>query len=157
MSAFDFRAHLRGATERAHQLLVKDLHALPEESAGGCPGGVARPALELVAECAGTNGFIAGMLTTGEANRPTPEQRKAYYASFTTRESVLAELEQKTQLLLNAIDGMDETTMGEMLPGVFGSPMTRFALAGVPAMHMMYHDGQINYIQCLHGDSEIHW
>lgn len=157
MSTFDVRPHLHGAIERAHQMLVKDLNALPEDSAAACPGGVARPAIELIVECAGVNGTIAGVLTTGEFNRPTPEQRKAYYASITTREAALAELEQKTHVLLAAIDAMDENTLGEMLPGVFGSPMTRFALAEVPFMHMMYHDGQLNYIQSLHGDSEMHW
>ena len=157
MSTFDARAHLHGVTVRAHQMFVKDLNALTEENASKCPGGVARPAIEVVVECAGLNGSIAGLLTTGEFNRPTPEQRKAYYATITTREAALAELEQKTQILLAAIDTMDENTMGEMLPGIFGSPMTRFALAEVPFMHMMYHDGQLNYIQCLNGDSEIHW
>lgn len=157
MSTFDARAHLHGVTVRAHQMFVKDLNALTEENASACPGGVARPAIEVVVECAGVNGSIAGLLTTGEFNRPTPEERKAHYATITTREAALAELEQKTQALLAAIDTMDENTLGEMLPGIFGSPMTRFALAEVPYMHMMYHDGQLNYIQSLHGDSEIHW
>jgi hypothetical protein len=35
--------------------------------------------------------------------------------------------------------------------------MSKFALAHLASIHMMYHDGQLNYIQSLHGDGEIHW
>ena len=156
MTTFDPRAHLKGFTHTAHQFLIKDMNAVEENQACVCPGGVAKPAIKVVAECAAVNGMVAAMLSGGDAKRPSPEERDAYYASFTTREAVLTELEQKTQSLYAAIDGLDENTLGEMVEGPIG-PMTRFGMAELPAMHMMYHDGQINYIQALNGDGEVHW
>ena len=42
------------------------------------------------------------------------------------------------------------------MQGPFG-PATRLAAAGIASMHMMYHDGQLNYVHMLHGDMEMHW
>ena len=100
--------------------------------------------------------MIGALLAGEDVKRPGPEERKAFYASFTTREQALAFLEQQTQGLLKSIDNLDENTLGDTIDGPIG-PMTRFALAELPAMHMMYHDGQLNYLHALHGDSEMHW
>jgi hypothetical protein len=156
MTALNPRAHLRASTERMHSQLVNDLNALPEDKAGVSPGGVARPAIEFVVECGGLNMMVSTLLTGGEFKRRTPEERKAFYATFTTREQALAFLDQQTQGLLTTLDGLDENTLGDMIDGPIG-PMTRFALAQLPAMHMMYHDGQLNYLQALHGDDKMHW
>jgi hypothetical protein len=156
MTALNPCAHLRTVTERAQSLLVKDLDALAEDKASTTPGGVTRSAIEFVVECGAVNGAIATLLTTGEMNRPDPEQRKAFFASFTTREQAQAFLEKQTQELLTTLDGLDENTLGDMVDGPIG-PMTRFALAEVPYMHMMYHDGQLNYLHALHGDDQMHW
>ena len=156
MAALNPRAHLRASTERMHSQLVNDLNALPEENAGVSPGGVARPAIEFVVECGGLNMMISALLAGREFNRRSPEERKAFYATFTTREQALAFLEQQTQGLLRTLDGLDESTLGDVIDGPIG-PMTRFALAELPAMHMMYHDGQLNYLHALRGDNEMHW
>lgn len=156
MTVLNPRAHLKAVTARAQSLLANDLEALAEDKACAIPGGVTRPAIEVVVECAALNGAIATLLTTGEMNRPDPEQRKAFFASFTTREQAKAFLEKQTQQLLATLDGLDENTLGDIIKGPLG-PMTRFAIAEIPYMHMMYHDGQLNYLQALHGDSEMHW
>ncbi len=156
MASLNPHAHLRANTERAHSLLVKDLNALAEEKASVCPGGLARPAIEFVVECGGVNMMVAALLTGGDFSRRSPEESKAFYATFTSREQALAFLELQTQLLLTTLDGLDESTLGDMIDGPIG-PMTRFALAELPAMHMMYHDGQLNYLHALHGDDQMHW
>jgi hypothetical protein len=157
MSAFDPKAHLRGMTERMHRLLVNDLNALPPDRSNASPGGCARGALNLVAECAMVNRFVADYLTSGEAKRLPPEQRNAHLASFDTPEKALAYLDAETRHLLAVIDGLDEATLGDVSDQPLGRPMSRFAVAELPAVHMMYHDGQLNYLQTLYGDDQNHW
>lgn len=157
MAALEPKAHLRGFTERAHRLLTNDLKAIAADKNNVCPGGCARPALHIVAECAALNGFIARILRGETPERPGPEQREAHLRSFDTVEKALAYLEEQTQSLLAAIDTLDETTLGDVSEQPLGRPMSRFALAELPASHMMYHDGQLNYIQTLHGDGQMHW
>jgi hypothetical protein len=156
MPALDLNAQLRDATQRAHRLLTNDLKAIAPDQTNASPGGCARTALNIVAECAAVNSMVATVLSGGEYQRPSSEEREAFLNSFDTTEKAIAYLDQETERLLAAIEATDESTFGdEMSP--FGRPMTRFGVAGLPSWHMMYHDGQLNYIQCLHGDGEMHW
>ena len=156
MSALDPIAQLRESTERARRLLTNDLKAIAADQTNTCPGGCARTALNIVAECASVNGMIATVLSGGEFQRPSPEAREAHLNSFDTPEKALAYLDEQTGRLQAAIETLDVDTLGdEMSP--LGRPMTRFGVAALPSWHMMYHDGQLNYIQCLHGDAEMHW
>ena len=65
-------------------------------------------------------------------------------------------LEEQTQRLVDALGNLDVNTLGDMVEGPMG-PTPRLAIAQLPATHMMYHDGQLNYIQTLYGDKEMHW
>lgn len=156
MTQLDLAAHLRATTEWAYGNLVNDLNALDEEKAAGSLDAGARPAIKLVAECGAVNGTLAGLLTTGEMSRPSPEQREAYYAAITTRAEAVAALDAGTQKLYAAIDGIAADRWGEIVETFFG-PRTRLATAGIAAMHMMYHDGQLNSLHLRHGDTEMHW
>jgi uncharacterized damage-inducible protein DinB len=156
MTAVDLKAHLRDATVRAHRLLTNDLKALDHTTCLQCPSEKARSAVHIVAECAAVNGMIATYLETGEFNRPSPEEREAHLSSFHTPEKVLDYLDHETHRLLAVFETLDLETLSEPC-NVLGRPMTRFALAELPIGHMMYHDGQINYIQTLYGDTDMHW
>ena len=157
MSTLQPREHLRGMALRVQRLMVNDLKAIPEDKQSECPGGCARTPLSLVVECAYLNGMIADYLQTGEMNRMPPDQREAHFASFDTQEKALAYLEQETQRYIAVVETLDESTLGEVSDQPLGRPMSRFAVAELPSIHMMYHDGQLNYIQTLYGDSEMHW
>ncbi len=157
MSTLSPGALLRAPLEFAARVLGNDLNALPEEQALAHPGGTSRPAVAVVAECAAVNGLIATLLTTGEMRRPSPEEREAYYAKFTSREAATSALRAETARLLSAIDALPEARWGEPITGLIGQPSTLLETTGFAALHMMYHDGQINLLQAMHGDSEMHW
>jgi hypothetical protein len=156
MAELDLGAHLRATTDRAYNNLVNDLNALDEERASGSPNAALRPAIKVVAECGVVNGTLAELLKAGSAATPSPDERAAYFASITTRAEALAELEKGTQKLYAAIDGVTADRWGETVQTMLG-PMTLLTAAGFAAQHMMYHDGQLNYIHLLHGDTEMHW
>jgi hypothetical protein len=157
MDGTQLKEHLVGFTERMHGFLAKDLNAVTEEDSGACPGGCARPARQFVAECASLNGMIADLLAGGEMKRRSPEEQKAHLDSFDTREKAIAYLNEQTARLVAAIQGMDENKLGETTDVLFGRPSTWFSVAEFPAIHMMYHDGQLNYLHRLNGDDKIHW
>ncbi len=156
MAELTLAAYLRTATEVAYNNLVNDLNALEEDKAAGTPHEALRPAIKVVAECGSVNGLLAALVATGTATMPTPEQREAFYASITTRDAALAVLQDGTEKLYAAIEATAPDTWGDSVPGPF-APWTRAAAAGLAARHMMYHDGQINYVHLLHGDTEMHW
>ncbi len=156
MAELNFAAHLHTATETAYNNLVNDLGAMDEDKAAGSPHEALRPVIKLVAECGAVNGLLATLVATGHATMPTPDQSAAFYESITTPEAAMAVLDEGTQKLYAAIDGTAPDTWGNTIPGPFG-PWTRAAAAGFAALHMMYHDGQLNSVHLLHGDTEMHW
>ena len=156
MPELDLAAHLRATTEWACKNLVNDLNALDEEKAGTSLDAGSRPAIKMVAECGAVNGMLASLITTGEASQPTPEQREAFYAAITTRSDALRTLEEGTQKLYAAIDGLAPDQWGEIVQTPFG-PWTKARAASLAAQHVMYHDGQLNSLHLRHGDTEMHW
>ncbi len=157
MSSFQPKQHLKESAQFAQRLLSNDLKATPDDKLHVGHGGCSRTPLNIVAECAMVNGLIAGFLSTGKFEGRPSAERAAHLNSVDTREKALAYLEEETQRLVAAIDAMDESTLGEVTDGPIGRPMTRFAIAGLASTHMMYHDGQLNYVQSICGDSEMHW
>jgi len=156
MAELDLAAHLRATTEWACNNLVNDLNALDEDKAGTSLDEGARPAIKMVAECGSVNGMLATLISTGQAAMPSPEERAAFYDAITTRAEALAALEDGTQKLFAAIDGLAPDRWGEIVQTPFG-PWTRARAASLAAQHAMYHDGQLNSLHLRHGDSEMHW
>ncbi len=156
MAQHDMAAYLRATTGTAYNNLVNDLSALDEDKAAGTPHDALRPALLLVAECASVNGLLASLVATGQAAMPSPEESAAFYAGITTQDRALAALKDGTEKLYAAIDGTAPDAWDDTVPTPFG-PWTRAAAAGFAALHMMYHDGQLNAVHLLHGDTEMHW
>jgi hypothetical protein len=157
MAELNLIEHLVVTTEAQYKRLVNDLNAIPAEARNVCPGGCARTALSVVAECGMINGFVARYLRGEEVKRPSPEERNAFLASFDTAEKALPYLEEQTNFLLETLRGLDPATLGDTDDALFRRPMTRFAIAELPAVHMSYHDGQLNQLHMLSGDGHVHW
>ncbi len=157
MTAFDPRSVLHTTLDFPAKNLASDLNALSEEQASVGPSAGTRSAISVVAECASVNSSLAEFVATGTFPSRSPEQRAAFYAGITTRTEALSALEASIQTLRDAIDACPPEKWGEPATDIFGTPTTVFGITNFASMHMMYHDGQLNYLHTLHGDPEMHW
>lgn len=138
--------------------LTKDLKAIPAEKQNVSPMGAARTPLNIVAECAFVNGRIAEVLRTGTAPpRPTPEEQATKLNAYDTEEKVLAYLREETDALLLVLESISPKRLEETTDFPFNRPITLLFLAEFASIHIMYHDGQLNYIHTLYGDTAVHW
>lgn len=156
MADLTLAAHLHAAVERTYKNLVADLLAMDIGTAVDSSHHGLRPAILLVAECGFVNELLAALVATGQFSMPSPEERAAFYAAVTTPAAALEILDAGTQKLYAAIDATASGAWSDIVPGRFG-PWARADAAGYAALHMMYHDGQLNTLHLLHGDTEIHW
>lgn len=156
-SKIDFKSFMIGTIEHVSATFVKDLRHLPDDKLNASPMGCARPPLELAAECAGYNNMIAGAIKGEPMEMPSPERIKAYYASIDTFDKAKEALETSSAALVSALNGASEEVLAGMATAPWGETMPLYVLVGIAASHMSYHDGQINYIQCLYGDGAMHW
>ena len=64
---------------------------------------------------------------------------------------------ESSQALSEVVKSMSAEALEAMVTAPWGQEMSKFDLAQMSAVNTLYHDGQLNYFQALHGDAEMHW
>ena len=152
-----FQNFIAAATEKAATDLSAALLTLPEDKRGWSPSDSARTALHLVAECALNNGAVIEMIEAGEWRQPSGGQ-EAYFqimqewasGDWNALHTLLMDNTRRLAAALNAVGG-------EALAAEFVTPYSTGPFSGFmayPYWNMSYHEGQINYIASLLGDSQ---
>ncbi len=154
---FDLKQHLIDTVNRIGETYVNDLAFIDKDKQAQCPMGAARPATEFTAECAGFNFFISKAITGEGAEMPSEEARKQFYADHATGEKAAAVFTASVGALRAAIEGATEESLMTEITLPWGDAVPGYRAVQMCTAHMMYHDGQINYLQALHGDAENHW
>lgn len=142
--------------EDARNRYRQDLDALPADAFDRSPGGAARTPAHFTYEIICVNSRFIKRLK-GEDPGPfstdmwatTPDEFRSKDAGTT---AVINSMDQ-------VIDALKAVPDGEMLreiPVPSGST-SPYDLALFCAKHVNYHDGQLNYVQAINGDAEVHW
>ncbi len=139
-----------GATRKAADDLEKALDRLPEDKRNFSPGGKARTALDMVAECAILNGITAQLVVERKV------ENEFDYAAFTRTKEMLAQntdalhtlLNSSTEKFIAAISSVPTEDLSVELELPWGK-MTMAQVIAYPYWNMSYHEGQINYISFL--------
>jgi DinB superfamily len=135
---------------------VQDLMAIPHEQLGTSPMGQARAAYDFTYECVFVNKRIAARMR-GDDPGPWPfEGWVTAPPEFKNQAMAASELTASTQLIVDAFNAIDESELHRQIetPGGHTTPIEMALMA---ALHLSHHDGQLNYIQSLHGDGQMHW
>ncbi|RYG45626.1 DinB family protein [bacterium] len=148
--ALDLHALLSNRLRETTTLWAKDLRAhRPEELTTKLGEGARSPA-DIAWECVLTNRRLA-MRMRGEEPFNLDGFPSCPPESANATSLIRALSESSDELLAAAGEDMAREIT---YPG--GSESV-FSYAEFAAMHMMYHLGQINYIQTLYGDPAVHW
>ncbi len=120
------------------------------------PMGEGRTVLDQLTECVLANTKWRDILQTRHYANVSPEVRERIHAQCDTLDNTLAALEQSGAALMEAIAAVPDAETGEEIE----TPWEAYTLADC-CLHaywnMVYHEGQINYIQTLYGDTEDHY
>lgn len=138
------------------QLLYKDISAMNDVMLANCPGGKARCGFDLLFEIATVNRMFAGMMRGDENEASRPDGWLVAPSEYRSKEAAQKDVTDSVNELLAAINSLSEDQLAKPLETPLGTmPVSR--LATMMASHMMYHSGQLNYIQTIHGDDAFHW
>ncbi len=138
--------------------LVRIVKSTPPDKLEWSPLNEGRTVLDMVQECAVI--CYLGQDSFRKAVQPVIDFEKfsQLQASYDTIEKALEALETNTEALAKIYEAFPEESLSVMIHLPFGPGMTisfaKFML--MPAHNMVYHYGQINYIQTLYGDKEMH-
>lgn len=151
----DLKSFLAGRLNDMRNLYVNDLEAMSEELLAKSPGGAARSGFDMTYEVMYVNRRLVARLRGEEPApfNPADGWMKAP-AEFCNKEHCLAQLNGSVDELIAAFNAHDDIELSIETPR---GPTTPMELAHLAGNHLMYHDAQLNYIQSLEGDADMHW
>lgn len=145
------QAHL---TIGAGLMMACSLEAMPAERlewVPEVPGAVnLRSAMALAAECVHTNKAIAQLLAGEVPSEDTPNP------TLKDGADAAAQIRESATIAADAIRGLTDDDLNTVYQTFF-SPMPGRILLTVPLVNMNYHNGQLNLLQLLYGDPEMHF
>ncbi len=149
-------AELASFARQISGMYVKDLKALSQEAYSKPFNENCRSVQDFTAEIIGMNRMVCTVLR-GETPPERDEAATAEFAkSLSTVELAINALKPSIETLAATIESSADR-MSNPYTAPWGQDMNYFQLANIAVSHIMYHDGQINFIQSLHGDQVVHW
>lgn len=153
----DAKAMLNGWLHGVTHMFATDIQAIPEDKWNVNFGGCTRPTSELAADGIGLLYWVTEAIRAeGTPTLPADASEKLA-AACSTRAGALEKLEQGSKMLSEALMGASEETLMKTAMAPWNMEAPLYSFAEIAASHLWYHDGQLNYIQCLLGDGAYHW
>jgi uncharacterized damage-inducible protein DinB len=149
-------------TQQAADKLVTNLNAMPADKHQWKPLEQGRTAQHQILECVVINGMAAQILR----DKAFPSMEGADWgqvfakaaAENDTPEKLMASFTKATGDLIAATKAFPQASLDDSVMVPFdGSTRTWGEILFFPYWNMTYHEGQINYIQTLYGDTDMHW
>lgn len=140
---------------RLFRFFLQDLENLPADVFDKSLGCKARTVTDIAYEVRLTNERLCRDLQV----QPSAEQPNAWVIApedIRTKEATIRSFQTSCEQVLQLIEQMSLEEMEEVVPGVLGEA-SRADHCRSMTVHLWYHSGQLNFIQTLLGDSEIHW
>lgn len=144
-----------GATTGLLDYYLRDMRAIPDELFESSPMGCARSPRSMSLEVLGVNYAVAAILKGEKAM--TEEEATEHFSHLKTKAEIEAELIGSVKALNGAALSLQPEDLGTPVTAPWGQTMPKAQLYTTMSYHIMYHDGQLNYFQCLHNDSDYHW
>ncbi len=148
-------------TQKALEDLCRAALAVPADRQEWVPGGDARSTLSQMQEVATSARFFLPLLRSGDApdfDEHALRQTRALRASFATIEECVTAARSSLTQLCQAISEVPEERLEDemVLPFGGGTTMTTADVLMLPYWNMTYHLGQVNQLQLMLGDCEMH-
>lgn len=154
----DLRAYAKESLDMACKMYCDDLDALSEEQLGASPMGKARTPYDFTYEVKVVNDRMANDIR-GVENGPWPfgESWATAPDDVRSKEAIKSTLKESIEGVKAALDSVSDEELVAPIERENRPPTNKFRIANFCAYHTGYHCAQLNYIQSLHGDDEVHW
>jgi hypothetical protein len=156
MEGIDARGYLGGWLQGLVGMYSADINALPEDKWAATFGGCTRTAQDLTADAIALLEWCTEALK-GKVGEMTKETYASVATEIPTRESAIARLTEAAGAFNAALKAASDEDLNKVVMPPWQMEAPLYMLAQIAVSHVWYHDGQLNYIQCLLGDDKVHW
>ena len=134
-----------------------DVNAIPDEKWTATFGGCTRPCNDIAADTIGFLFWTAKAFEVGGTPTPDKEAQEKMTAACGTKAGALEMFDKATAAMSNALVNASDETLHKTANAPWGMEAPLYDFAQIAISHIWYHDGQLNYVQCLLGDDKFHW
>lgn len=156
-TAIDARAYLEGWMNGLVGMYTADINAIPDDKWTATFGGCTRSACDVTADAISLLEWTTGALRGSPSSDYGPDGMNQMSAAIATKESAAARLKSAAGEFVAALNEASEESLQSVVTPPWQMAAPLFMLAQIAVSHVWYHDGQLNYIQCLLGDDKVHW
>lgn len=148
--------HITERIESAKKAYLGDLNAMSEEDLTVSAGGASRTPADFTYEIVFINDRVSKRLKGEDPGEFKFEGWMKAPEEFNNKASIIEKFTSSLDEVISEFSKVPEDEMFRVIDTGNGetSPMD---LVGFTATHITYHDAQLNFIQSLKGDSEMHW
>lgn len=157
MQGVDARAYLAGWLTGLVDMYTKDISALPADKWDATHGGCTRPASELTADAIALLDWTTDALKGNVRDDYGMDTIAAMKAKCSDPQAAAAQLASSADAFNSALAGASDEALNAMVTPPWKMDAPLYVIAQIAVSHIWYHDGQLNYIQALLGDGEVHW
>jgi len=136
----------------ARSMLTAAKH-IPEDQREVTFGGVSKPARWIVAHCAKVH-RMAAKVVQGQSLEDVHHEAMDTSADW---ETAVSELKESADDLVRIVEELSPDAAARKVRVPWGEEIAAIEFASFVAGHTMYHCGQLNYIQTLLGDGDMHF
>lgn len=151
----DTKEKTLNSLKRVYRFFLQDMENLPPEVFEKSLGGKARTVADIACEVRLSNDRLYRDLL-GQPSNEQPNGWAIAPEDARTKEAAIRLFQASSEQVLGVIEGMSLEEVETVVPGVLGDA-SRADHCRAMTVHLFYHSGQLNFIQTLLGDSDIHW
>ncbi len=157
----DARMFIANSARYMAQTITRSTPFVPADKRNWSPMGAARTTVDMVQECCEALEMFTNFMKTGQPPRfdkaTMAARAEALKKSPPKLEDLFPRLQKATEEYAETIEKLPDDKLFQMVSSPFGGQqMPLIQLVGMPTFNMVYHWGQINYIQTMLGDTEMH-
>ncbi len=151
----DARAYLAGWLQAVTGMTIADINAIPDDKWTEGHGGCTRPANALISDTVTMLKWTTAAAQGEESS--VYNDMDALTETYKDKATAIGGLQEASAAFGAAITSASDEALNAVVNAPWGMPTPVFILAQIAVSHIWYHDGQLNYIQSLLGDGEVHW
>ena len=157
----DYQNRIADLMLRQIEAVCRIALAVPEDKRDWTPMGDGRSVMAQLEELATVHIHVIPILKTGDAPLITEDQKEQIRERkerLNTFDKLIEGAREGAKLAAEAIRGVPDSRLEDVvtLHSRGGIKRTMYEMVARPYWNLCYHEGQINYIQMLLGDTEMH-
>lgn len=153
----DARGYLSGWMNGLVGMYSADIKAIPDDKWETTFGGCTRSARDVTADALAMLNWTTEALKGNVIPTYEGELFEGMKNECATKDGAIAKLQTVAQQFNAALHAASDDALNAIVTPPWQMDAPLYMLAQIAVSHIWYHDGQLNYIQCLLGDEKIHW